>query len=287
MTVTPRKSRTSSPRPSGPSIGLALGGGAARGIAHIPLLEVLDEIGLRPQVIAGTSIGAIVGAAYASGMSGKEMRKFAAKLFGNRTELIKRMATRWPGSLASLWNPFTPAMLNGETLLEILLPETLPKTFAELQIPFRAIATDIYAHTEVILSEGPLLPAIAASASVPALLKPVQLGKRVLVDGGCVNPTPFDVARKETDMVIAFDLTLESPTAGDSAPNSLDSLMISAQIMFATIVREKLRAERPDVLIRPPVGRFRALNFYKVEEILAAGDAARDDLKRQLELHLG
>ena len=104
------------PRAKSPRLGLALGGGAARGYAHIPVLEALDELGVRPTIIAGTSIGAILGAAYASGMSGTEIRAFTTELFSKRTELMRRLATNWPGNLMALWNPFTPAILNGGRL---------------------------------------------------------------------------------------------------------------------------------------------------------------------------
>ncbi len=266
-----------------PSIALALGGGAARGLAHIPLLEALDELGVRPLAIAGTSIGSIIGVAYAAGMTGREMRKYASTLFSNRTELLKRIASRWPGSIASLWNPLTPAMINGETLIEILLPDAVPPTFEELKIPFKVVATDLYGRCQVVIERGPLLQAVAASASVPAMLKPVQIGGRVLVDGGCINPTPFDVVRGLADLTVAFDLTSETPVEAEGIPSSLDAVMASAQIMFSTIVREKLKHDAPDILVRPDVGKFRALNFFKVEEIMAAAEPAKEELKRKLE----
>jgi NTE family protein len=265
-----------------PTVALALGGGAARGIAHIPLLEALDDLGVRPTVIAGTSIGAIVGVCYASGMSGRELRDYARGLFVNRTDLIRRMASRWPGSVASLWNPMTPAIVNGETLIEILLPDGVPTTFEALKIPFKTVATDLWGRSQVVLDKGPLMPAVAASASVPALLKPVQINGRVLVDGGCVNPTPFDVIRGSADVTVAFDLTSETPVEGEGVPSSLDAVMASAQIMFSSIVREKLRNEAPDILIRPEVGHFRALNFFKVDDLLAAAGPAKEELKRRL-----
>ncbi len=266
-----------------PSIALALGGGAARGLAHIPLLEALDELGVRPLAIAGTSIGSIIGVAYAAGMTGREMRKYASTLFSNRTELLKRIASRWPGSIASLWNPLTPAMINGETLIEILLPDAVPPTFEELKIPFKVVATDLYGRCQVVIERGPLLQAVAASASVPAMLKPVQIGGRVLVDGGCINPTPFDVVRGLADLTVAFDLTSETPVEAEGIPSSLDAVMASAQIMFSTIVREKLKHDAPDILVRPEVGKFRALNFFKVEEIMAAAEPTKEELKRKLE----
>lgn len=269
------------------AIGLALGGGAARGLAHIPILEALDELGLKPGIIAGTSIGSIVGAAYASGMTGKDMRDYVKKLFGNRTELFRRIATRWPGALGALWNPFTPAMFNGETLIELLLPETLPLEFENLAIPFLAIATDFHAEEQVIFESGPLMPAIAASSALPALLKPVQIGDRILIDGGFVNPTPFDVIRDRADIVIAVDVTgAPKKRPGRTLPNSFDTWLGAAQITLHSIVREKLKSIQPDILIRPEIGGIGALDFFKTPDILQAGDAVKDDFKRQLAARL-
>ena len=278
----------SEPRPprradSGPRIGLALGGGAAKGLAHIPMLEAFDDLGLRPSIIAGTSIGAIVGANYASGMSGREMRDYVMKLFANRTELLRRIATRWPGSLTTLWNPFTPALFSAEALVEILMPETLPLSFDRLQLPFLTVATDFYAQEQVVFEAGPLIPAIAASSALPALMTPVEHEGRVLIDGGFVNPTPFDILRERADITVAIDVTgtTRERTPG-KLPNSFEVSIGGAQITLASIVKEKLKQGGPDVLIRPAVNQFAAMDFLKAREILDASEAAKDELKRKL-----
>ncbi len=264
-------------------LGLALGGGAARGYAHIPVLEALDELGVRPTLIAGTSIGAILGAAYASGMTGTEIRAFTTELFSKRTELMRRLATNWPGNLMALWNPFTPAILNGETLLDILMPESLPRKFEELKTPFIAVATDFYAQEQVLFDEGPLIPAIAASASLPALLKPVAIGRRILIDGGFVNPTPFDILTPKCDVTLAIDLTGgKGPRPTGKMPNSIDTWIGAAQITLHSIVEEKLRYAAPDMLIRPDVARFAVLDFFKIKDILEAAEPAKEETKRRL-----
>lgn len=267
----------------GPRIGLALGGGAAKGIAHIAMLEVFDDLGLKPSIIAGTSIGAIVGANYASGMTGREMRAYVLKLFANRTELLRRIATRWPGSLTTLWNPFTPALFSAEALVELLMPETLPLTFEKLTIPFVTVATDFYAQEEVQFETGPLIPAIAASSALPALMTPVEHEGRVLIDGGFVNPTPFDVLRDRADITVAIDVTgtTRERTPG-KLPNSFEVSIGGAQITLASIVKEKLKQGGPDVLIRPAVNQFAAMDFLKTQEILEASEPAKDELKRKL-----
>ena len=278
----------SEPRPArrsdaGPRIGLALGGGAAKGLAHIPMLEAFDDLGLKPSIIAGTSIGAIVGANYASGMSGREMRAYALKLFARRTELLRRIATRWPGALTTLWNPFTPALFSAEALVEILMPETLPLTFEKLQLPFLTVATDFYAQEQVLFESGPLIPAIAASSALPALMTPVEHEGRVLIDGGFVNPTPFDILRERADITVAIDVTgtARSRTPG-KLPNSFEVSIGGAQITLASIVKEKLKQGGPDVLIRPAVNQFAAMDFLKVSEILDASEPAKEELKRKL-----
>ena len=284
MTRRPASPRAKRQR-TGATLGLALGGGAARGLAHIPMLEVLDELGLRPTVIAGTSIGAIVGAAYAAGMTGAEIREYALKLFAKRGELARRITAKWPGSLLSLWNPMTPAMFNAETLLEIVMPETLPLRFEDLAIPFLAVTTDFYAREEVVIGKGPLMPAVAASASLPALMKPVIIGERVLIDGGFVNPTPFDVVREHASISLAIDVTgnrVRKPHR-TGMPNSLDAWVGAAQIALHSIVQEKLKSQAPDILIRPEVGNFAILDFYRAGDIMAAAEPAKEMLKRELD----
>lgn len=279
MTKRPQTAR----RSGQPRLGLALGGGAARGYAHIPVLEALEELGVRPTIIAGTSIGAILGAAYASGMTGVEIRAFATELFSKRTELMRRLATNWPGNLMALWNPFTPAILNGETLLDILMPESLPRAFEELKTPFIAVATDFYAQEQVLFDEGPLIPAIAASASLPALLKPVAIGKRILIDGGFVNPTPFDIIAPQCDVTLAVDLTGgKGPRPTGKMPSSVEAWIGAAQITLHSIVEEKLKVAAPDIFIRPDVARFAVLDFFKIKDILEAAEPAKQETKRRL-----
>ncbi len=269
-----------------PAIGLALGGGGARGLAHILMLEVLDELGVRPAKIAGTSIGAIFGALYAAGLSGRDIREHTLALLDSRTALFRRLVNRWPGAMTELWNPLTPSLFNPVTVLEIVLPEDIPKTFAELAIPFQAVTTDFYAQAENVIDEGPLLPAVAASAALPALMQPVVMDERVLIDGGFVNPVPFDHVQAGCDLTIAIDVNGKPRNGKGDIPNAMEVVLGSTQIILGAIMREKLKSRRPDILIRPDVGRFRVLDFFKIKEVFAAAEAARDQLKRELETKL-
>ncbi|MCB1546349.1 MAG: patatin-like phospholipase family protein [Hyphomicrobiaceae bacterium] len=264
-------------------VAVALGGGAARGLAHILMIEALDELGVRPRIVAGTSMGAIVGACYAGGLSGREIREHAEGWLAKPTDFVRRIAGKWPGSVLSLWNPMTPSMFNGETLFEIVLPERLPRTFEALPIPFLAVAADFYAQEQVILDKGALIPAVAASASLPALLKPVRLGERLLIDGGFVNPTPFDLVMDKAAITVAVDVTGTNSRRPDTGmPSSVEAWIGAAQITLHSITREKLKSIAPDILIRPNVGAFGALEFFKMPEILEAAMPAKEELKRRL-----
>ena len=270
------------------TIGLALGGGAARGLAHVLILEALDEMGLAPVTIAGTSMGAIVGASYAAGLSGAQIRAHFEQLFDSRSAPFKRLQERWPGSLFKLWNPLTPALVDGETLFKIMLPDGVPQTFEELRIPLVIVATDFYSQDEVVLRRGQLIPAVAASSALPSLITPVEIDGRVLIDGGYVNPTPFDLLRDKAAVTVGVDVTGATQPRpdgkrGGKLPGSLETWIGAMQITFRSIVREILRTDAPDIMIRPNVGGFAALDFYKFREIFAASEPAKDELKRALE----
>lgn len=269
--------------PTTPTVALALGGGAARGLAHIVALEALDDLGVRPRIIAGTSMGALIGALYAGGFSAAAIRAHANSLLESKTALVKLVASKWPGAVTSLWHPKTLSMFNGETLFEILMPEGMARNFETLRVPYIAIATDFYSQEEVVLRKGPLVPAVAASCALPALLKPVTINDRVLIDGGFVNPTPFDHVQADADVTVAIDVTGSSgsrPKRG--LPSSIDALLGAAQITLHSITREKLRQTAPDILIRPAVTEFGALDFYKIADILDAAAASKEELKREL-----
>jgi len=267
-------------------IGLALGGGAARGFAHILMIEAFDELGIRPQILAGTSMGSIIGAGYAGGLSGKEMRQFTVELFERRTQVFRRIINRWPGSIGDLMNPMTPALVNPETLIDIMMPDDVPRTFEELDIPFAVVTTDFNTQQQVVFESGPLIPAVAGSSTIPAIMKPVQHDGRVLIDGGFVNPTPYDVIMDRVPYTIAIDVTGIPGTPEKGVPGSLECIVGSTLIMLRSILREKLKNRRPDLLIEPDVTGYRAMQFFKCEEILAASEPAKEELKRALEMRL-
>ena len=271
-----------------PHFGLALGGGGARGLAHIKILQVIDEFGIKPKVIAGTSMGALVGCLYASGMSGIEIEDYAKDLFSKRTELLKRLYGNRPNKWVSLINLRTPSILNAEAFFQMLMPEDLPKTIEELKTPFHAITTDFYTQELYTVSKGKLIPAVAASSALPALLKPVELDDRVLIDGGFVNPVPFNVLNGKVDITIAVDATGEQARLAGKVPNSVDALIGCSQILLRSLTNtmlqnNELKNNQPLILAQPSVGRYNVLDYFKIEDIFAHSETAADQLRRDLE----
>jgi NTE family protein len=272
---------------SAPTVALALGAGGARGLAHIAVLEAFDELGLRPVAIASSSIGAVVGVAYSAGLSARALRAHALDLVRDRATLmaaaIGARGARLADGLSAVGNPF---LIDGEALVDRLWPERVPADFADLGIPFTAVATDYYGRVEAPFSVGPLLPAVAASIAIPGLVRPVRYGGRVLVDGGAVNPLPFDHLIGRADVLVAVDVTGgPSPHAG-RAPSGFAMMFGALQIMQGAIVAAKLKSYRPAIVVRPAVDRFRMLDFFDARAILAAAEPAKDELKRELERHL-
>ena len=161
---------------------LALGGGGARGLAHISVLEALDEMGVRPVAVAGTSIGALIGAAYTAGMSGREIRRFVIALAHDRTEVFRRLILARAGTFANLLSiGFGSAtIVDAEKFCAQFLPEKVPEAFDKLEIPLTVIASDLYGRRQVVFSSGALKPALAASIALPTVMRPVLVDERVL-----------------------------------------------------------------------------------------------------------
>jgi NTE family protein len=266
-----------------PGIAIALGGGSARGLAHVVVLEALDELGVKPAAIAGTSMGAMCGALYAAGVPAAEMRAGFLKDLASRIAFARRYAGRVTSGLPSLWRWHRPDAIDVVTLFELLLPDILRCDFAALKIPFMAVAADLGANEQVVLSRGPLIPAIAASCALPAWARPVVIEGRVLIDGGYVNPVPFDVVSDKADITIAVDVTGDPRrTAAAGVPRQSAARWGAAQMLFHAVIREKLKAGPPDLMIRPAVGGFGSADFFRIEDILAAAEPCREEVKRKL-----
>jgi NTE family protein len=250
------------------------------------MLEVFDELGLRPRIIAGTSIGAMFGAAYASGLSGRLIRAHAEESLGRRLSLARSLLSARSEPVARFLNilPVRSSLLKPELLLDLILPSKVARDFAHLAIPLRVVATDFYAQEQVVIDQGDLRTAVAASLALPALFTPVTRHGRVLMDGGLVNPLPFDVIEGEADITVAVDVSGASTGPGKRPhPSAFEALMSSSQILQRSIVREKLKARQPDIYIDVEVDEFQLLDFHRFKQVLEAAAGARDQLKRQLE----
>lgn len=272
------------PKKSDPTVAIAFGGGGARGLAHIHVIEALDELGIRPVVIAGSSIGSIMGAGMAAGMRGTDIREHVLSTIGRRREVMNRIWSLRPTNLASaVAGGFRVGQFNLERLLKAFLPEGIPADFADLGIPLKVIVTDYYGQSERVCESGDLYQALAASSALPAMFMPVRIDGRVMIDGGIYNPVPFDHLVGLADIVIGVDVVGGPEGDGEAMPTRIDSLFGASQLMMQSIIAMKVKAHPPDILLRPEVSRFRVMDFLKAQDVLAATAGIRDQVKIALD----
>jgi NTE family protein len=262
-------------------VGLALGGGYARGLAHIGVLEVLEREGIPVDLIAGTSAGALVGALYAAEQDASLIRKQATQM-------------DWVGltSLIDL-NIRRSGFLGGRRVAGLLKRLMGDVRFEELTIPLSCVATDIITGDEVVLRQGSVLEAVRASISVPVLFTVVKKDGRFLVDGGLVNNVPVSVAREMgADFVIAVDVTPDRrERAAHITKNEttrepgLFQVMVQS-IYIGTYYSARAMAEGADLIIHPHLARISPGEFHRAAEIILEGELTAVDalapLKRQL-----
>jgi NTE family protein len=271
-------------------IGLALGGGGAKGAAHVGVLMELERLGIRPSLITGTSVGAYIGAAYAAGV---DLPTIAQSI----PDLSLARNYGFPGSAPAL-----STNVKYQQHLRALIGDI---TFADLKIPLAVVATDLVSQREVILGEGKVVPAVMASASLPFVFPPVEINGMVLVDGGMVNNVPFDVARaRGATYVIAVDLSnsspygtvdeLEPPTGLLSKAITLTKNRRMWQIMSTLndihstqLLHARLAISRPEILLRPYLGTISLFDTHRWQTALVAGQTAvreiEDKLKKLVE----
>lgn len=301
-----------SPTTAAPSIGLALGSGAARGLAHIGVLKVLEEANIPIGIITGTSMGAFIGAMYASGVPVKQMEQVALEI-------------DWL-SMARLLAPVIPTSgLSDGKKLVAFMAELLPvRNFEQMRIPLAVTATDINTGEAVIIKQGDLLEALRASLAFPGIFSPVHFDQRFLVDGGLCSPVPIDIARnlgadkvigvctipavvkknpetflptrhegsrtvsrwrdffstRQIEQAFRSALGQDVEEVHDETTNSLKPPNIfrvcaqSVAIMENVINELHLRHNPHDVLIRPRLDGITLLEFHRAEEIIAAGEAS-------------
>jgi NTE family protein len=267
------------------TVALALGGGGARGLAHISVIEALDDLGITPVAVAGTSIGALVGAAYAAGMSGRDMRRYVIGLAHDRGEIRRRLIAARASTLISLFTGGlgTATLLDAEKFCAQFLPEAVPADFAALPIPLTVMATDLHSRKEAAFSSGPLHAAVASSIAIPGMFRPVSIDGRVLIDGGTTNPLPFDQLRGRADIVVAVDVTGVPMAERVDVPSMWEGMLTALLIMSSSIIAAKIEHGAPDILIRPNVAIFRTLDFYQASAILRTSDAVKAEVTEKLE----
>lgn len=259
-------------KPPRQRVGLALGGGAARGLAHIGVLEVLEEAHIPIDYIAGTSAGAIAGGLYAAGFTTAEMRKEAQKL-------------NWL-EVASFGIP-KMGLLNFDKASQWIedLLEDHPNKFEELVIPFAAVAADIVSGELIAINTGKLSAALRASSSVPGIFTPTRLGDRMLVDGGTLNNLPVSVARRlGADYVIAVDL-LPPGTVGGKEPGNVMELTVTALYMLMRSTHNE--GSEADRVIMPAIGHFSLFDLGHKEQLIEAGRVAAGLVVPKIKQDLG
>jgi len=267
-------------------VGVALGAGGAKGVAHIPMLEVLDELGLRPHRVSGCSFGAVMGALYASGMTAAEIKETIRRLAITRADTVRGVfSDRKLNTLLGMLDPDfrNSGLLKSESIMAELCHERTCDSFDDLVIPLSVVATDFWQRRTVVLDSGPLKPAVQASMALPGLFTPVELGGRVLIDGGTTDPVPYDVLLDSCDVVVAIDINSVGTAATEGVPGYFSTLFGSIQVMQQAIVEGKLKARPPDIYIRPVRDGFRTLQFHRVDEIYRQAAGAKEQLKRELE----
>jgi NTE family protein len=238
-------------------IGLALGGGAVRGAAHIGVLSALEDAGLAPAVITGTSAGAVVGALYAAGLKPSEITTLTRKLRWTRL-VLPAMSRR--------------ALLDTARLGRFLDQTLGGRTFAELGLPFAAVACELTTGARVVLSDGPVADAVLASAAIPGVFPPVTRDDLLLVDGGLVDLVPAALARDMgADIVVAVDVSGPLPRR---APTSMLQILVAATHL-QTGVAEQLATDA-DLVLAPAVDEFAFWELSRIPEFEQAGREAAE-----------
>lgn len=255
---------------------LVLGGGGARGVAHIGAIEELESQGFEISAVAGTSMGALVGGVYASGHL-DPFREWMCALDKYKVFGLVDFALS------------TEGLVKGDRVMEAMKALVPDVEIERMSVPFAAVAADLLTGDEVVLDSGGLYDAIRASISIPSVFKPIHREGRVLIDGGTVNPLPVNrVRREEGDVLVAVDVS--APFGADPAQrvnaslNYYKVLIASSQIMQQHIAQLMCRLYTPDVLVELPADSYGMFEFYRSEELVEAGRAAtRAALERYAE----
>jgi len=249
-----------------PRIGLALGGGAARGFAHIGVIQVLEEAGIRPAVVAGTSAGSLVAALYASGKTGAQLQQVAE--------------TMDEGTFADWTLPiFNRGILRGDAVARFVRAQVGGRLIEDMPLPLGILATDLNSGQGVLFQRGDTATAVRASSAVPAIFQPVRISGHEYVDGGLVSPVPVRYARQMgAELVIAVDIASAPET--NPADDTLQILLQTFTIMGRSIISLELR--EADIVVRPAISGLGSADFTPRRKAIQAGRAAMQQLLPQL-----
>jgi len=259
-------------------VGLALGGGAARGLAHIGVLEILEKEGVPVDMIAGTSVGAAVGALYAQGKPASQIK-----------ELALNMGWRRMVSLVDLTLPRS-GFIEGTGIKNLLKSIMGDIDFSDLKIPLSCVATDIRSGEEVVINDGPVLEGVRASISIPVIFTAVKWRDRYLVDGGLVNPVPVSTVRgMGADFVIAVNVIPPmgvrlQPAKGSKPPGIFQSMLHSFYIATYSMVMSNLSGA--DIVIEPNLPHIGYGDFHRISDSIAQGEIAAKALIEQIKQQL-
>src|SRR3990167_4962196 len=242
--------------PTAPRIGLALGGGAARGFAHIGVIQVLEEAGIKPDLVVGTSAGSLVASLYAAGRPDAE---------------LARLALAMDESAITDWSFPGRGLIRGEALARYVREHTGGRAIEQLPLPLGIVATDLDSGAAVLFRRGDVGTAVRASSAVPAVFQPVRIGTREYVDGGLVSPVPVRFARQMgAELVIAVDIS--SPPDGNATGDPFKMLLQTFAIMGRSINQFELKDA--DVVWRPRLNGVSSADFSARKRAIDAGRAA-------------
>ena len=241
-----------------PKIGLALGGGAARGFAHVGVIQVLEEAGISPVLVTGTSAGSLVAALYASGKNGAQLQKVAESMDES--------------TIADWTLPFFGrGVLRGEALAKYVNAQVGQKLIEAMPLPLGIVATDLNSGNDMLFQRGDTGTAVRASSAVPAVFTPVKINGHDYVDGGLSSPVPVRAARKMgAELVIAVDIS--SPPEGSSANGTIEILLQTFSIMGKSINGFELKDA--DVVVRPVLTGVSSSDFSSRKRSIEAGRQA-------------
>ena len=257
-------------------IGIALGGGAARGYAHIGVLNAIDELNIPISYVSGTSIGSFIGALYTSG----NLKTFENEV-RSRNSFMKDVLFKLDPVFPKL------SIMNGNEVIKIFKELTDIRTFEELEIPLTTVATDIINNKKIESSKGDIINAIKASIAIPGVLTPTYVNENLCVDGGLIDPVPLQsIVDMGSDITLAVNLYgLQSSEKNDNKYNIVDIVDRSAKIILNNVTHLSFKNNEPDILIEPPIDQFKGWDFHRSNELIEIGyDTAKKILKENEEL---